>query len=60
MSSPYGFNLLEEQRKDLNLFRRYGVSEDFLEVMFQQPAEEMWYPPEQLLIDMGIFDEILD
>lgn len=58
--NPYAANPHEEQRKDLELFRREGVSEDFLEMILRQPVEKMWYPSEKLLVDMGIVDEVLN
>lgn len=43
-----------EQAHDIALMRGIGVSEDFLERMFQQPHEGIWMPPHDVLVDAGI------
>ena len=43
-----------EQAHDIALMRGIGVSEDFLERMFQQPHEGIWMPPHDVLAGAGI------
>jgi len=44
----------EEQATDIALFRAQGVSAEFLQKIFSQPPERMWWPPERELREAGV------
>jgi len=48
------FDPAEEQQRDLLLFEERGVAPDFLQKMFQQTADGIWFPPPELLIEAGV------
>jgi hypothetical protein len=47
-------NVKNEQAKDMAIFVMQGISADFLEKIFIQPPEEMWWPQIDELVDAGI------
>ena len=42
------------QNEDAFLFRKRGVNEKFIQIMFQASPEEMWYPTDQELFNYGV------
>ncbi len=51
---PLYESLLTEQQRDLDVFKRQGVSEEFLKIMFQKQADSIWFPPHQQLLEAGV------
>jgi hypothetical protein len=47
-------NVESEQAKDLAIFEKQGVSAEFLEKLFTQPPENMWWPDIDELINAGV------
>ncbi len=44
----------QEQSKDMAIFVMQGISPEFLEKVFIQPPEEMWWPDIDELVDAGV------
>ena len=42
------------QNEDAFLFRKRGVNEKFIQIMFQATPDEMWYPTDQDLFNYGV------
>ncbi len=55
---PLYESLLTEQQRDLDLFKQQGVSEEFLQIMFQQAADSIWFPPLQQLLEAGVIHHL--
>lgn len=55
---PLYESLLTEQQRDLDLFKQQGVSDKFLQLMFQQQADSIWFPPHQLLLEAGVIHHL--
>jgi hypothetical protein len=49
-----------EQAKDVAIFVKQGVSPQFLEKMFNQPPQGMWWPEIDELLDAGVVQHISD
>lgn len=47
-----------EQAKDMAIFVKQGVSPRFLEKIFAQPPESMWWPDIDELLDAGVVQQI--
>ena len=47
-----------EQQKDMELFRKSGVSDAFVERMFLAPANDMWFPTSKELVQSGYIHQI--
>ncbi len=47
-------NVGSEQAKDMAIFVKQGVSPEFLEKIFIQPPEEMWWPDIDELVSAGV------
>jgi len=47
-------NVKNEQAKDMAIFVKQGVSPEFLEKIFIQPPEDMWWPEIDELVDAGV------
>ncbi len=47
-----------EQERDRALFAKQGVESAFLEKIFSLPADQMWFPSMQELVDGGVVTEI--
>ncbi len=47
-------NVEQEQSKDMAIFEKQGVSAEFLEKVFIQPPEEMWWPDIDELLNAGV------
>jgi hypothetical protein len=54
------YDLEGEQKKDIEFFRRQGISEHFLNSVFDSSHEEIWYPSHTELLDAGIVHRIVD
>jgi len=48
------------QQDDANLFRKRGVSEEFIDMMYQAPPDDMWYPSYGELFKYGLVHEYAD
>ncbi len=53
------FDPLEQQQRDLQLFKERGIKAEFLDQMFQQPAEGIWYPASKQLLDARLVHQVL-
>ena len=53
-------NVDNEQAKDMAIFVKQGVSPQFLEKMFNQPPQGMWWPEIDELLDAGVVQHIVD
>lgn len=51
-------NVANEQAKDMAIFVKQGVSPQFLEKIFNQPPEGMWWPEIDELLDAGVVQHI--
>lgn len=51
-------NVANEQAKDMAIFVEQGISPEFLEKIFIQPPEEMWWPDIDELVNAGIVHQI--
>lgn len=51
-------NIENEQAKDLAIFVKQGVSPEFLEKIFIHPAESMWWPGIDELVDARVVHQI--
>ena len=49
-----------EQAKDMAIFVKQGVSPLFLEKMFNQPPQGMWWPEIDELLEAGVVQQIVD
>lgn len=56
---PY-FDINEEQNKDLAIFKSQGVQQTFLNKIFDQAPNKIWFPPQQDLIESGVIHELLN
>ncbi|RUO74516.1 hypothetical protein CWI80_04015 [Pseudidiomarina sediminum] len=52
--------MLRLQNKVRNYFRQRGVTQDFLKVMFQASADDMWYPRDLQLLQTKVVHEVLE
>jgi hypothetical protein len=48
-----------EQNKDIAIFKSQGVQQTFLEKIFDQTPDKLWFPAQQNLIESGVVHEIL-
>ncbi len=48
-----------EQNKDLAILKSQGVQQDFLDKIFDQIPDEIWFPPQQDLIESGVIHKLL-
>ncbi len=53
------YDLQVEQQRDLALFKSHGVDQAFLDRMFDQPANRIWFPDHSTLLDAQIVLEII-
>jgi len=53
------YDLRVEQQRDLALFAARGVGQAFLDRMFDQPANRIWFPDHSTLYDANIVHEII-
>jgi ATP-dependent protease ClpP protease subunit len=49
--------LFDLQQDDANLFKKRGVSEEFIDLMYQASPDDMWYPTDDELFAYGIVHE---
>jgi len=51
-------NVANEQAKDMAIFVKQGVSQQFLDKIFNQPPEGMWWPEIAELLEAGVVQQI--
>jgi len=56
---PY-LDIKSEQSKDLAVLKSQGVEQAFLDKIFAQTPDKMWFPPQHDLIKEGVIHELLD
>ncbi len=49
-----------EQKADLLIYRKHGVSEEFLERIFTSSENDLWYPTVQELLSWNVVHQIID
>jgi hypothetical protein len=49
-----------EQQKDLEIYRRKGISEDFLERIFLADQDDLWYPTVDELVASGVVHDLVN
>jgi hypothetical protein len=54
------FDVGTEQRKDLEIYRSRGISEDFLDRVFLADQDELWYPTVDELIESGVVHDLVN
>ena len=54
------YDLDEEQKKDIALFRSKQIGDDFLKRVFETPPDEMWFPSADVLISAGVVTGIVE
>jgi len=54
------YNLRVEQQRDLALFKTRGISQDFLDRVFDQPANRIWFPDHSTLYDAHIVHHVVN
>jgi hypothetical protein len=50
----------QEQATDRRLFAEQGVSEEFLDKMFDARFDDMWYPSLEELLDSNVIHQVID
>jgi hypothetical protein len=53
-------NIGTEQQKDLEIYRRKGISEDFLERIFLADQDDLWYPTVDELVASGVVHDLVN
>lgn len=53
------YDLDEEQKKDIALFRSKQIGDDFLKRVFETHPDDMWFPPTDVLISAGVVTGIV-
>lgn len=56
---PY-FDMSYEQEKDLNIYKRQGVSQRFLDKMFRAKHDDLWYPTIDEMLDASVIHKVVD
>jgi len=54
------FDIGTEQEKDLRIYRRQGVSEDFIERIFLADQDDLWYPTVDELLESGAVHDFVN
>ena len=49
-----------EQERDLALFKARGIKEDFLNKIFNERSDSMWFPNNAELLNAKVIDEVID
>ena len=47
-------DLVEEQEQDLKLLRNKQISNHFLQQVFKQPSQSIWFPTFEVLLESGV------
>ena len=53
------YDVEAEQGKDLAFYERQGVSEQFQQMIFSRPPQEIWFPRHDLLLSSGVAHTII-
>jgi len=56
---PY-FDMSYEQEKDLNIYKRQGVSQWFLDKMFKVKHDDLWYPTIDEMLDASVIHQVIN
>ncbi len=57
LSEVVTLNVAEEEARDRAQLRSYGISETFLNRAFAVPFEDMWFPTQKLLREVGVLTD---
>jgi len=53
-------DIKEEQAKDLLLFQRQGVKNEFLKKLFDTSSDDLWYPTIDEMLDAGVIHGVVN
>lgn len=53
------YDMDTEQAKDLKLYKKKKINEEFLDKVFETPHDRMWFPDARTLIDAGVVTGIV-
>ena len=53
-------NLQKEQEKDKLIFKRQGITQEFLDKMFNAHSDDLWFPSVDELLKAGIIHAVVD
>lgn len=53
------YDLDEEQKKDLAIYRSKGIDANFIDRIFHKPNSEIWYPSQKTLLKAGVVTKIV-
>lgn len=56
---PY-FDMAYEQEKDLNIYKRQGVSQWFIDKMFKAKHDDFWYPTIDEMLDASVIHKVIN
>lgn len=56
---PY-VDILSEQKKDLLIYKRSGISQNFIDRVFTAKQDDLWYPTIDEMISAGVVNEVVD
>ena len=56
---PY-VDMPSEQKKDLMIYQRRGISQDFIDRMFKAKQDDLWYPTVDEMLDAGVVHEVVN
>jgi ATP-dependent protease ClpP protease subunit len=56
---PY-FNLPDEQRKDLMIYQKQEIGQDFIDRIFKAANDDLWYPTIDEMLNAGVVHQIVN
>ncbi|PSJ16106.1 hypothetical protein [Nitrosomonas supralitoralis] len=56
---PY-INIPSEQKKDLHIYERRGISQHFIDRIFATKQDDLWYPTVDEMINAGVIHEVVE
>jgi len=55
----YG-DMTSEQKKDLMIYQRRDISQDFIDKIFKAKQDDLWYPTVDEMLDAGVVHEVVN
>ena len=56
---PY-VDVLAEQKKDLRIYKRQGISQEFIDRLFKANKDDLWYPTIKEMLNAGVVHEVVN
>jgi len=56
---PY-VDMPAEQKKDLRIYQRRGISQDFIDRIFKAKKDDLWYPTIEEMLNAGVLHEVVN